>query len=34
VDGRFVGYLARLTKVSLCSHDALVLPVFVDEAVA
>ncbi|MBS2015079.1 MAG: glutathionylspermidine synthase family protein [Deltaproteobacteria bacterium] len=31
LDGRFVGYLARLSKVSLCSHDALVLPVFVDD---
>lgn len=32
MDGRFVGYLARLSKVSLCSHDALVLPVFVEES--
>ena len=29
LDGAFVGYLARLTKTSHCSHDALVLPVFV-----
>jgi hypothetical protein len=29
LDGAFVGYLARLTAVSHCSHDALVVPVFV-----
>lgn len=29
LDGAFVGYLARLTTSSHCSHDALVLPVFV-----
>lgn len=32
LDGAFAGYLARLSRVSLCSHDALVLPVFVGEA--
>jgi len=30
LDGRFAGYLARLSKVSHCSHDALVVPVFVE----
>lgn len=29
LDGAFVGYLARLTTASHCSHDALVVPVFV-----
>lgn len=29
LDGVFVGYLARLSAVSHCSHDALVVPVFV-----
>lgn len=29
LDGAFVGYLARLTSASHCSHDALVVPVFV-----
>jgi glutathionylspermidine synthase len=29
LDGSFAGYLARLTAVSHCSHDALVVPVFV-----
>ncbi|MEO6420263.1 MAG: hypothetical protein ABIP39_12680, partial [Polyangiaceae bacterium] len=28
LDGSFVGYFARLTRESHCSHDALVLPVF------
>ena len=28
LDGAFVGYLARLTTASHCSHDALVVPVF------
>jgi len=32
LDGKFAGYLARLSKASLCSHDALVLPVFVDDS--
>jgi hypothetical protein len=31
VDGAFAGYFARLSPTSLCSHDALVLPVFVRE---
>jgi hypothetical protein len=30
LDGAFVGYLARLTTASHCSHDALVVPVFVE----
>lgn len=30
LDGAFAGYLARLTAVSHCSHDALVVPVFVE----
>lgn len=34
MDGKFAGYLARLSKASLCSHDALVLPVFVDDTCA
>jgi hypothetical protein len=29
LDGVFAGYFARVTKTSHCSHDALVLPVFV-----
>jgi len=29
LDGAFGGYLARLTTASHCSHDALVVPVFV-----
>jgi hypothetical protein len=29
LDGAFFGYLARLTAVSHCSHDALVVPDFV-----
>jgi len=29
LDGRFVGYFARLTSESHVSHDALCLPVFV-----
>ena len=32
LDGSFVGYFARLTRDSHVSHDALVLPVFHDEA--
>lgn len=31
LDGQFVGYFARITEVSHVSHDALVVPVFVDE---
>jgi hypothetical protein len=31
VDGVFSGYFARLSPVSHCSHDALVLPVFVED---
>lgn len=31
LDGVFAGYFARLSPTSHCSHDALVLPVFVDE---
>jgi len=31
LDGAFVGYLARLTPTSHCSHDALVVPVFVGD---
>jgi hypothetical protein len=34
LDGAFVGYLARLTAVSHCSHDALVVPVFVADRLA
>ena len=34
LDGAFVGYLARLTPSSHCSHDALVVPVFVGETAA
>jgi hypothetical protein len=30
LDGVFVGYLARLTTASHCSHDALVVPVFIN----
>lgn len=29
LDGAFAGYFARITRTSHCSHDALVLPVFV-----
>jgi len=29
LDGAFAGYFARITRDSHCSHDALVLPVFV-----
>jgi glutathionylspermidine synthase len=32
LDGVFAGYFARLSEASLCSHDALVLPVFVADA--
>ena len=32
LDGRFVGYFARITPVSHVSHDALCVPVFVDGA--
>jgi glutathionylspermidine synthase len=32
LDGSFVGYFARLTRDSHVSHDALVLPVFHEEA--
>lgn len=32
LDGSFAGYFARLSRTSHCSHDALVLPVFVEEA--
>jgi glutathionylspermidine synthase len=31
LDGRFAGYFARLTSVSHVSHDALVVPVFVQD---
>ena len=31
LDGVFAGYFARLSEASHCSHDALVLPVFVDD---
>ena len=31
LDGAFAGYFARLSPTSHCSHDALVLPVFVDD---
>jgi hypothetical protein len=31
LDGRFVGYFARITAVSHVSHDALCLPVFVGD---
>jgi hypothetical protein len=31
LDGVFSGYFARLSPTSHCSHDALVLPVFVDD---
>lgn len=31
VDGRFAGYYARLAKTALCSHDALAVPVFVED---
>ena len=32
LEGRFVGYFARLTEESHCSHDALCVPVLVDRA--
>lgn len=32
LDGAFVGYFARITPTSHCSHDALVVPVFVGVA--
>lgn len=32
LDGAFAGYFARLSPTSHCSHDALVLPVFIDDA--
>ena len=32
LDGAFAGYFARLSPTSHCSHDSLVLPVFVNEA--
>jgi hypothetical protein len=32
LDGAFVGYFARVTEVSHVSHDALVVPVFVEAA--
>ncbi|MBI5534334.1 MAG: glutathionylspermidine synthase family protein [Deltaproteobacteria bacterium] len=32
LDGRFVGYFARVTPVSHVSHDALCVPVFVEAA--
>ena len=31
LDGRFVGYFARITAASHVSHDALCIPVFVGE---
>jgi hypothetical protein len=31
LDGAFAGYFARLTPTSHCSHDALVVPVFVGD---
>ena len=34
LDGVFAGYLARLTPTSHCSHDALVVPVFVGDGLA
>ena len=34
LDGAFAGYFARLSTTSHCSHDALALPVFVDDAEA
>jgi hypothetical protein len=34
LDGVFAGYLARVTPTSHCSHDALVVPVFVGEVTA
>jgi glutathionylspermidine synthase len=30
--GAFVGYFARLSRTACCTHDALVLPVFVERA--
>ncbi|MBX3201157.1 MAG: glutathionylspermidine synthase family protein [Labilithrix sp.] len=32
LDGVFAGYFARLSPTSHCSHDALALPVFVEDA--
>ena len=32
LDGNFVGYFARVTPASHVSHDALVLPTFVEAA--
>lgn len=32
LDGAFAGYYARLSEASLCTHDALVLPTFVEAA--
>ncbi len=34
LDGIFAGYLARLTPTSHCSHDALMVPVFVGDDLA
>ncbi|MCW5835733.1 MAG: glutathionylspermidine synthase family protein [Labilithrix sp.] len=34
MDGAFAGYFARLSPTSHCSHDALALPVFVEDASA
>jgi len=34
LDGVFAGYLARLTPTSHCSHDALMVPVFVGDGLA
>jgi hypothetical protein len=34
LDGRFAGYFARITPVSHVSHDALCVPVFVDDTAA
>ncbi|APR82280.1 glutathionylspermidine synthase like protein [Minicystis rosea] len=34
LDGRFVGYFARITSISHVSHDALCIPVFVADPVA
>jgi hypothetical protein len=32
LDGRFVGYFARVTAISHVSHDAMCVPVFVEAA--
>lgn len=32
LDGAFAGYFARLSETSLCTHDALVVPTFLDSA--